>query len=379
MRKRILFVDDDDNFLKGLRRSLHGMRAEWDLNFALSSEEVLANLSQQQFPDLIVCDLMMPGLSGFELLERLRSKTETEMIPFMFLTGQGDKSSFRHGMALGADDFLTKPFETPDLIQAIRVRLEKKEKLSKHTEQKLSELRDSIVLAMPHELRTPLTVIQGFSEYLLSAWSKLQPDELKEMVQHIQDSSRRLNRIIENYLTYIRIDLFSANHKIANMVSSFRIDFPGQTTTELARQIASSKSRAEDLFVEVLDVPLNISEEDYKKIVVELTDNAFKFSNAGSPVRISASLKNQQFLICFHNEGVGMTQQQIAELGAFRQFNRRVQEQQGAGLGLIIAKRLAELYGGKLTIKSVANKCVEVQVTIDTVDLSGANDEVRTI
>lgn len=364
MKKRILFVDDDEHFLKGLRRSLRGMRAEWDLEFARSGDEVMAGLNRREFPDLIVCDLMMPGVNGFELLQRLRAQPETEVIPFVFLTGQGDNSAFRQGMALGADDFLTKPFQTSELIQAIRARLAKQERLSKHTEQKLGDLRDSIVLAMPHELRTPLTVIHGFTEYILSAVEKLKPGEIKEMVQYIQDSTKRLNRIIENYLTYIRIDLFSANHRVTNVLNSFRANFPGQAAREIAMRIAASKKRQNDLTLQVVDAPIHISEEDYKKIVEELADNAFKFSLPGAPVRISASVNDSKYSIYFRNDGVGMSPRQISEIGAFRQFDRKMNEQQGTGLGLIIAKRLAELYGGNLRIRSTPNKFIEVQVTM---------------
>jgi signal transduction histidine kinase len=370
MKRKILFIDDEEDFLKGIRRSLRTKRDEWQLEFAAGGDKALKAIQSGEIPDLIVCDLMMPGLSGFELLQKLRVQPETQIIPFIFLTGKGDKNSFRQGMAMGADDFLTKPFETADLIQAIQIRLIKKDLQSTHTEQKLNQLCDSIVLAIPHELRTPLTVIQGFSEFILSAGPELSRQEIKTMVQYIQDSTRRLNRIIENYLTYIRIDMFSKNQQATNMLGSFHFEFPGQIVSDLARRVASTWKRLDDVIAEVDNIPIQIAEEDFKKIVEELLDNGLKFSKPETRVRVSSTLKDKKFVIKFWNEGRGMSDEQIAEIGIFRQFDRKIHEQQGAGLGLIIAKRLAELYGGNLTITSTPNKFVEVCVTFNAVNAS---------
>jgi len=100
------------------------------------------------------------------------------------------------------------------------------------------------------------------------------------------------------------------------------------------------------------------------KIVEELIDNAFKFSPAGTPIRIESIVDNNIFILYMTDQGQGMTTAQIANLGAYVQFGRKVYEQEGAGLGLTIAKRLAELHGGELTIDSIFGKKTTVRVAL---------------
>lgn len=95
-------------------------------------------------PDLIICDVMMPELDGYDVLKLLRKEPATATIPFIFLTAKADKDDFRQGMQLGADDYLTKPFTSADLLRAISVRLERKAIIARQSEKKLEELRKSL-------------------------------------------------------------------------------------------------------------------------------------------------------------------------------------------------------------------------------------------
>ncbi|MEE9168718.1 MAG: response regulator, partial [bacterium] len=147
--KRILFVDDDPRVLNGLRRNLDDMRDQWEMHFSSSGQEALEMLTQPSLPDLIVCDIMMPGLDGFGILKNVRENPATAMIPFIFLTGRAEKLNMRKGMEGGADDYLTKPFSAPEIIAAINTRLKKKANLDQHSEKKLDELRQNIIYRMP--------------------------------------------------------------------------------------------------------------------------------------------------------------------------------------------------------------------------------------
>ncbi|NOG50968.1 MAG: response regulator [Chloroflexi bacterium] len=101
-------------------------------------------------PDLVVCDIVMPELDGYGVLEGMRAEPDLRAVPFIFMTARTDRSDIRRGMGLGADDYLTKPVENDELLAAIRARLDKRVTIEEMTEIKLTQLRDSITTALPH-------------------------------------------------------------------------------------------------------------------------------------------------------------------------------------------------------------------------------------
>lgn len=118
-RPKVLFVDDDDRIRAGLRRRLRDHRSEWDMAFFCAAEEVLTELASRG-GDLVVTDVNMPGIDGFELLARMRAEPSTQDIPVVILTGHGDSAMKRRALELGATDLLNKPIEQEDLLARVR-------------------------------------------------------------------------------------------------------------------------------------------------------------------------------------------------------------------------------------------------------------------
>jgi signal transduction histidine kinase len=128
---------------------------------------------------------------------------------------------------------------------------------------------------------------------------------------------------------------------------------------------AQTIGRDTDLTVDGVETAsVRIADEYLKKIVEELVDNALKFSEAGKSVRVSAQVNGENYVLAVTDHGRGMTPQQVTDVGAYMQFERRIYEQQGSGLGLIISKRLAELHGGWMAIESVPNEQTTIYVTL---------------
>jgi signal transduction histidine kinase len=233
----------------------------------------------------------------------------------------------------------------------------------------LDELRGNITLALPHELRTPLNGILGLSMILMEDYKKMQPQEFLETARYIHEAALRLHRLIENFLAYAQIELVSADRaKIAALREAELIPV-GNLISEAAQAKAKIFHRETDLTLEITPADLPISQDHLKKIVEELVDNALKFSDSGTAVKISTTTENGSFRLSVTDHGRGMSTEQIAKIGAHMQFERQFYEQQGAGLGLFIAKRLTELYGGRLTIESSLG-----QETIVRFSLPVAND-----
>ena len=364
---KILVIEDEDYVRNNVLELLEAEHFE-----VVSAENGLigVQVAKEQIPDLIICDVMMPQLGGHEVLEILRKDPKTELIPFIFLTAKADKADIRQAMEQGADDYLTKPFTRSELLGAVHSRLEKQGVIIKHSQQKLDNLRSGIAYALPHEMLTPLTSILGFSQTIIHQYNSLKRPKILEMVERIHDSGERLHRVIQNFLLYAELELAAANPEKIKILRSNHAHSAKRVVIAVASQKARQFKRETDLVLAVEDSSIKISEINFNKMVDELVDNAFKYSPTGTPVHITSRVKDGQFMLSITNQGRGMTAEQIANLGAYVQFERRVHEQQGSGLGLVIAIRLAELHGGKLTIESIAkdvtSKETVVRVTLPT-------------
>ena len=357
--KRILVIDDEE----WLREMVH-------LALSQRGYEVLEagngatgiEVAQKQLPDLVLCDVNMEKVDGYLTLSSLRNEPATAAIPFILMTGLADSAGMRHGMELGADDYLPKPFTIDALYAAVEARLKKDQTVRQVAEKKLADLRDNISLMLPHELRTPLNGILAYGEILAADAATLPAKEVAEMGQVIHDSGKRLERLIENFLIYAQLELLSTDMaKINALRKKQTLDAAGLIERHAQTQ-ADMADRTRDLALDLANVPVPISEEYLAKIIDELVHNALKFSPRGTKVRVGLNEMPNIVLITVADEGRGFSTEHITKVGAYMQFDRKMQEQQGLGLGLTIAKRLTEIHGGTLTIQS--ERGVRTEITI---------------
>jgi len=358
--KKVLVIDDTPEIRMVITESLniYGFTT-------VAAEDGISGvkIAKEQHPDLVICDINMPKLDGYGTLTALRENETTATIPFIFLTGAADKFNMRRGMELGADDYLTKPFTHEELMAAVNTRLEKQAEFQRHSEKKLDELRGNITLALPHELRTPLNGIMGLASLMIDDYATLPPEEVLESARYIHESALRLHRLIENFLVFSQLEMMASESKKIETVSGTAPVAVQGVISDLAQTVAARYKRESDLVLEVGEASLLVPCENLSKIVEELVDNAFKFSEKGTPVRVATELGNDNFHLTIEDRGRGMDAEQIMKIGPHMQFNRKTFEQQGAGLGLIISKRMTELLGGQMHISSVPGKETRVQVS----------------
>ena len=358
---KILIIDDDE-----LVREMIATTLQVEGYETISAQDGNKGVEEarKQIPDLIICDVMMPGMDGYATLSAIRQNPATATIPFVFLTGQTTKSDMRQGMELGADDFLVKPVMVNDLVAAIQTRLQKHALTKKETERKLDELRVNLSLSLPHEIRTPLSGIVGFAEVLRDDNGTLKPEEISEMAALILKSAHRLGALVENFLTYAQLQILSTR--------SDRNSFVGRESTtglkahveETAQKKTAGANRLKDLQVSVADAEAAITLQSMTRLVEELVDNAMKFSKPGSPIEVTSCAEGSEYVLKVRDYGAGMDSKHISDIGAYRQFGRTSREQQGSGLGLTITKMMTELYGGRFTIESEVGKGTVVTLRI---------------
>jgi signal transduction histidine kinase len=347
--KKILVIDDEEWLREMIQLALQ--QRGFEIIEASNGADGIEQ-ARKHLPDLILCDINMGKVDGYLTLSSLRNEAPTAAIPFILMTGLADNASMRHGMELGADDYLPKPFTTEGLYAAVDARLKKAQTIRDEAERKLAHLRDNISLMMPHEMRTPLNGILSNAELLAQSAATLKPGEVTEIGQEIHKSGERLARLIENFLIYAQLELVAADPKNVNALRAGRTEHPEEVLKNQASALATQAGRLPDLSLELADIPMPIAEEYFSKIADELLQNAFKFSDAGSPVRVNLAEAFNAVTLSVSDQGRGFTSEQIARIGAYMQFDRKLHEQQGLGLGLTIAKRLVELHGGKFSIVS---------------------------
>jgi two-component system sensor histidine kinase/response regulator len=348
---KILVIDDEAWLREMIRLALsqHG----FEVIEAGDSHEGIS-MAREHLPDLVLCDVNMDKAgAGYTTLAKLREDGTTAAIPFILMTGLADAAGMRHGMALGADDYLPKPFKIDELYAAVEARLRKVRTVREEAERKLSHLRNQISFMLPHEMRTPLNGIISNAELLATSEEMPLPaSEIAVMGREISQSGQRLERLIENFLAYAQIELIAADPQSVTSLREARIPNPGEIARDVARNLADRAGRMGDLVVEVADVPLGIAEEYFKKIVTELVQNALKYSEAGTPVRVRLGLLPGEVEFSVRDAGRGFSTEQMRRIGAYVQFERKMQDVEGLGLGLTIARKLVELHGGALAIES---------------------------
>lgn len=347
---KILVIDDEPILREMVRQSLE--LDNFEVVEAGDSIEGVAK-ARELLPDLILCDINMDEAgAGFNLLAKLREDSATAAIPFILMTGRTDPADMRHGMTLGADDYLFKPFKMEELQASVHARLRKAKTVRDSAERKFTSLRTQISQMLPHEMRTPLNGIISNAELLASSADTLDVATIAEMGQEICLSGQRLERLIENFLFYARLEIVATDADNITVLRSAQTTNPGEITRAAAMEQAERIARLSDLMLDLTNVPLPMDVEYFKKIVIELTQNAFKFSEHGMPVRVSLKATTDGAEFSVHNRGRTFSTEQIQRIDAYVQFERKMQDEQGLGLGLAITKKLAELHGGQLIITS---------------------------
>lgn len=349
--KKILVIDDADFILESTSTLL-----KFEGYNVFTAQDGLQGIESavKNKPDMILCDISMPGLDGYGVLERIRKAAETSTTPFIFLTAFTEKQNMRAGMEKGADDFLVKPYSRDELIAAIDAQWKKHNLIEKHVRERVEEVGRNVTYALPHEFRTVLNQVVGSAKYMNSNAGIIPEVEIKELSEDIISSSERLLKITENFLVYVRIQSFASNDEKRKQLRNFRTDEPGAMLSDTADNIAIKYKRREDLKIEeyVDGLSVEISTESFHKICTELLDNAFRFSEKGKIVKMRMWVANDYMFVSLADYGRGMSHEQISNVGAYIQFERSIYEQQGVGLGLVIAKRLIELHDGNFGIIS---------------------------
>ena len=375
-KNRILVVDDEKANIEILSTILSPEYTVYMTKTGFGAIE----LASKHSPDLILLDILMPDMDGFEVLSALKASEETQDIPIIFITGLDSVQDEERGLSLGAADFIHKPFSNSIVLSRVRnqiqlvnqirelVKLQEDLESAVKTAETANKTKSAFLATMSHEIRTPLNAIIGISEIQLQ--NKALPPETREALGRIFSSGDLLLGIINDILDMSKIEagkleLLPAKYDVASLIND-----------TVFLNMIKYENKPIDF---VLDVDEHIpaalfgDELRIKQILNNILSNAFKYTNAGE-VKLSVSSEpaeavsgetagetsenNVTLIFRVADTGQGMTPEQLAKLGdEYSRFNQEANRMtQGTGLGMSITQNLIRMMKSELRAESEPGK-----------------------
>jgi CheY-like chemotaxis protein len=370
----ILIVDDEPNNLDVIVAQLSD--CDYQIHYASSGQEALSSLDIYN-PDLILLDVMMPGINGIEVCRQIKAMPKWQAVPIVMVTALSSKSDLAKCLGAGADDFISKPVNPEELrarvksMLRIKKQFDKIQSLTQIQENtidtlkiSLGALRGNLASNLSHELNPPLYGIIAITASIEVIKDYLQDMEIApalEMLDLVEQSACRIEMLTKRLLVYFELEAFVSKQ---HPVNPMRTKFSSTAIETTLRSQAESSNRSNDLVFSLEDAEILLSEQYLSTLLYELVDNALKFSSSGTSITVSSQIEGDMLKLSVLDLGRGMTEEQIAKIDAFIQFERETYEQQGTGLGLTICRKIAELTGGKFWIASVYQQETKVHVTL---------------
>ena len=312
-------------------------------------------------PDLIICDIMLPYLTGFQIKDALNKQDELALTPLIFLSAKVERADLRQGMDLGACDYITKPFRIGELINSINTRLEQSKNIQTVVNSKVINSLEDFIHIAKHECNTPLNGIINLSSVLPDELSKGIPF-LKMALKGINTSGKRLYKTINNLIDLIQL----RHYTVAPRQIQFSTDVKRIIEQTVAERGEFYNYRGEVKLHFCENTAIQILQEDIEIVIFEVIDNMFKFSSSNG-VKIDLNSKatgnTSQNILTISNSLHETINFNSNDIGPFIQYERAKNEQQGSGLGLYLTKLIMERYQGTIELDSSHAKLFRVILT----------------
>lgn len=351
----VLIVDDNSNNVKIIALALQ------PLNFKLviaTSGKTAIEMVEKTRPDLVLLDVMMPGMDGFETCKIIKSKEENANLPVIFLTALTDKENTLKGFENGGVDYITKPFNKDELISRVKTHLELKltrdelETTSKYL-YSLNAVKDKLFSVIGHDLRSPLGSVKMYLEYLSETINELPKDQLQNTFDVLVKTVDEVFSLLENLLGWAKSQSgnLSINKELINL-------------NDLTNNVHSLNKG--NLKFKNISFSLNIAPEttifadliSITSVFRNILSNAIKFTPEGGSISINSTVEEGFVVIEFKDTGIGISEENIKKIFDSTQHitTYGTNQEVGSGLGINLCKDFTMKNGGELWVSSIVGE-----------------------
>ncbi len=347
-KEKILIVDDNASNLKLLFDYLTS--SGYETLIAEDGEEALVH-AEKAMPGIILLDIMMPGIDGFETCRRLKQKESTKEIPVIFMTALTGTVDKVRGFKTGAVDYVTKPFQQEEVLSRITAHLTIQRQKKELAE--LNAAKDKFFSIIGHDVKNALNVLFYGSRLLSESVSQLGKDEIAKYADEMHNSLKTVYSLLENLLVWVRIQkgkmevkqrIFDFNLFVSSHIYNF------QTKAE-QKNIRLSHSVDTGTFV--------YADPDMADTILRnFIFNALKFTNSGGKVTVSAKNAGEFVQVSVCDTGIGISPKNAKNLLKIDNIHRDTGTagEKGTGLGLILCREFVEMNNGEIQIQSELGK-----------------------
>jgi two-component system, sensor histidine kinase and response regulator len=354
---KILLVDDQQANIDILYDFLE-MQGYANIETSIDPRKV-ARMIIDFDPDIILLDLQMPYLSGFDIMEQIKSIVPPSIyLPILVLTADVTLETKRKALLSGASDFLSKPFDLIELKARVNTHLQirfKNEQINEYATklEKLIATKDKFFSIIAHDLRNPFVGIENFTSILMKL-GNYDPEDIENQLKTIHSTAQHGHELLENLLRWAR----SQTDSIEINPEVFRLSDAVQNCCSLLQTQADNKKIK--LLCDVSDEILIESDQDVLETIIRnLMSNAVKFTPASGTVSVKAIKTYEEIEISVSDSGVGIpkdVQKNLFKIDNKLQSQKGTAGEKGSGLGLILCNEFVEKLGGSIRVESEVGK-----------------------
>jgi signal transduction histidine kinase len=336
MHEQVLIVEDEKDVVELLRYNLE--KENYRVQVAHRGEEAI-EIVQCQMPDVVLLDIMLPELNGWEVCRILREGAKGKSVPIIMLTALSSEEARIQGLTLGADDYVSKPFSIRELLLKIRKLIDRQQTL-KMIQAKAQE-RDTSLKYLVHELKNSMNVIGGFSAL------GLRKEGARDYLRTINVAAAHAESLLNNASLLSRLE----NQQGSLPMESLDIGSMVEEAVAVFRDTAKSRT-IEIILMNNASSLISGNSTAVRQVLMNMLSNAVKYNRYGGRIWMTVEGMLDRIDISITDEGCGIPRDEIPKI--FDKFYRAAGSEQvkGVGLGLYIVKLLIEAMGGKISAVS---------------------------